>query len=111
MSTTTQGDVEIQFDGGKAVLKCTLDASEKICAFFGNFANANARVTTLEPAALVRAVAAGLGKPVDKAFEALVFDAGYITLSYPLRKWLDLLANGGREFVPPTDEGNAPKNL
>lgn len=111
MSTTTQGDVEIQFDGGKAVLKCTLDASEKVCAFFGNFANANARVTTLEPEALVRAIAAGLGKSIDKPFETLVWQSGYISLSYPVRKWLDLLANGGREYVAPTETSDAPKNL
>ena len=99
-----QGEVEIPL----GTLRCTLRASKEVSAYFGNFVNANERVARVEQEAMTRVIAAGLGKPPAEIEES-VYEAGLLNLSAPVKKWLDLLANGGREYVPPTSQ-DAPGN-
>lgn len=101
-----QGEVEISL----GTLRCTLRASKEVCAYFGNFVAANERVAMVEQEAMTRVIAAGLGqKPAD--IEEQVYAAGLLNLAAPVKKWLDLLANGGREYVPQTATPDEPKNV
>lgn len=99
-----QGEVETPL----GTLRCTLRASKEVSAYFGNFVNANERVARVEQEAMTRVIAAGLGK-TPAEIEEQVYEAGLLNLSAPVKKWLDLLANGGREYVPPKP-GEQPGN-
>lgn len=101
-----QGEV----DTPVGTLRCTLRASKEVSAHFGNFFRANERVSQVEHEAMVFVIAAGLGKTPEE-IEDQVYTAGLLNLSAPVKKWLDLLANGGREFVPSKVTQDATKNL
>lgn len=96
MPAINSGEVETPC----GVLRCTLAASKTCDVYFGNFVNANERLTRLEFDAHVKIVAMGLGKEPAEVEES-VFAAGVLTLQAPLREYLDLLANGGRKYVAP----------
>lgn len=100
-----QGEV----DTPVGTLKCTLRASKEVSAYFGNFFRANERVSQVEHDAIVVVIAAGLGKKPAE-IEEEIYAAGLLNLSAPVKKWLDLLANGGREYVPPTSQ-DEPGNV
>lgn len=101
-----QGEVDTPL----GTLRCTLRASKEVCAYFGNFVNANERVAMVEQEAMTRVIAAGLGK-TPKEVEEQVYEAGLLNLAAPVKKWLDLLANGGREYVPQAATPDEPKNV
>lgn len=102
-----QGDVSIPYDGAQATLKCTLGAAIKICDYFGNFVDAHKRVMALDLNAISVVVAAGLDKE-PKDVREHVWAAGLLEIHEPVGRYLNFLANGGREpKKPATEAGGA----
>lgn len=105
--------VEITLGDEKVHLRYTLGAAKRVNQYFGNFMNANQRIEGFDLEAITVIVAAGLGKP-PKDVEEDVYAAGQLNLHRSVKTYLNLLANGGREYVEPaddaaseTDSGNA----
>ncbi len=105
--------VEITLGDEKVQLRFTLGAAKRVNQYFGNFVNANQRMESVDLEAITVIVAAGLGKS-PKDVEDAVYAAGQLNLHRSVKTYLNLLANGGREYVEPTadaapetDSGNA----
>lgn len=94
--SANQGEVEIVLDGETHVLRSTLRAAKEVSASAGGFIGAYQRLATFDFSTYVAIVAAGLGKKVSDV-EGKVYATGIAPLSAPLSRFVQLLANGGKE--------------
>ena len=95
------GDVEIELDGEKAVLRPSLKAAQAISRQAGGIMGAMQALRTLDVDALTSVIALGLGKEAKDVAEA-VYRTGVADLTPPATLFLTMLANGGR---PADDAG------
>jgi hypothetical protein len=107
MAVSSLGEVDIKLGEDTHTLRCTVRAWEEINALFGSYTEAYRQLATLNSAAYISIVAAGLGKP-PKEIKSAVYAAGMSDLVGPLTKYLTLLSNGGREPVEETPGKLAP---
>jgi hypothetical protein len=93
---TTIPTVEIPFGDTTLDLKVGLAQSKQINSAFGGFVAAYQKVTGLDLQACIAIVALGADKPAPEV-EAALYAQGLHVLKAPLERYLNLLANGGRE--------------
>lgn len=95
MTRLTTFDVPYAHD--KIALAIDLERMKKICAAFGGLVPAYRKIESLDSTAFCTVVAIGSDKNVTEV-EATIYEDGLLNLKDPLMKYLDLLANGGREM-------------
>lgn len=89
------GNVEIDLDGEKVVLRPTLKAAQTISRLNGGILGAVEAVVKFDLETITSVVALGLGKePKDVADR--VFEAGIANLAPAVVRYLTIIANGGR---------------
>lgn len=98
MPAVNQGEVEITLAGEPHVLRSTLRAAKEVSASAGGFIGAYQRLAAFDFGTYVAIVAAGLGKRASEV-EQMVYETGIAPLSEPLSRFVQLLANGGKEPV------------
>ncbi|ABS68941.1 conserved hypothetical protein [Xanthobacter versatilis] len=94
------GEVEVTLDGKAFVLRSTLRAAKEVSASAGGFIGAYQRLAAFDFSTYVAIVAAGLGKRSSDVEDA-VYATGIAPLSAPLSRFVQLLANGGKEPEEP----------
>lgn len=94
--TTIIPSVEIPFGDSTLDLKVDFTRSKQINSAFGGFVAAYQKVTGLDLQACIAIVALGSGKDVADV-EAALYAQGLNVVKEPLERYLNLLANGGRE--------------
>lgn len=87
-------------------LRFTPRAMREVNAAFGSFGAMYQQLMLQNAEAFIAVAAAGLGKK-SKDVEDAVFVHGMPDLVEPFSKYVQWLANGGKE--PKVDEGSAPK--
>lgn len=104
--TPGAGDVEVEFDGRKMLLKPTLRAIQEISNTSEGIAGALARVQRLEfkTIALCMAVGMDLTDNALEGFEQKLFKEGINKYVVPLTKYLMILSNGGQPVERKRDE-------
>lgn len=95
MKTVTS--FEIPYGETTLNLAVGLAASRAISSVFGGLVTAcKAAVIDMDFAAYVKIVALGSGKSISEV-EGTVYEGGLHVLRAPIERYLELLANGGRE--------------
>lgn len=89
------GNVEIELDGEKVVLRPTLRAAQAISRQEGGIMAAVQALSKLDIDALTGVIAFGLGKEPKDVADA-VWRTGAADLTPPAARFLTILANGGR---------------
>lgn len=89
------GDVELDLDGERVVLRPTLRTAQRLSRQSGGLARAIERVGNLELDAMVEVVQAGTGKDGSDIADK-VWRTGLPPLAAPCIRFLSNLANGGR---------------
>ncbi len=95
------GEVEIELDGEKKVLRPTLGAAKRVNAA-GGFSNVINKLLGYDLDYYVTVISAGLDRKPQTVEEA-VFKTGLPNLLGPLTKFVVNLSNGGKP--PPEDDG------
>jgi hypothetical protein len=90
--------LDVPFAHDKITLAIDLDRVKKICAAFGGMVPAYRKIESLDSSAFCTIVAIGAEKNITDV-EVTIYEDGLLALKDPLLKYLDLLANGGRELV------------
>lgn len=91
-----QADIKIPYGVSTASLRCTLGAAIKVCDYFGDFVEANKKIASLNLNAFAVVVGAALDKEPKEVREPL-YQAGLLTIHDDVTKFLNRLANGGRD--------------
>lgn len=95
--TTQQIDtIAIPYGDVTLDLKVAMSEACAISAAFGGLVPALQKITGWDPIAFSAVVALGAGKPAA-AVADVVYAQGLELLAAPLERYLNLLANGGRE--------------
>ncbi len=95
------GEVEIELDGEKKVLRPTLGAAKRVNAS-GGFSQVINKLLGYDLDYYVTVISAGLDRKPATVEEA-VFKSGLPTLVEPLCRFVVNLSNGGKP--PPADDG------
>ncbi|MDB5616102.1 hypothetical protein [Tardiphaga sp.] len=85
--------------GDKVVtLELTYQACHRVSEYFGGLVPANHRVAAVDTEAMRKILATGLNKPLaaDDGMDAMIYEAGALTVQPILFDYLDRLATGGR---------------
>jgi hypothetical protein len=94
-----EGEVEIELDGQKETLRCTLPAARGVNAMGSGFTEVFRRLAAFDLDAYAGVVAAGLKKKPSEVEEA-VYKTGLANLTEALSEFVMLLASGGRRQKP-----------
>lgn len=94
------GEVEIDLDGKKETLRCTLRAARSVSNLTGGFLGALQGIQTLNLLVCSQIIAAGLDVQDRDKLEKLeesVYASGLRNLASPLSTYVELLSNGGKK--------------